>query len=112
MLERRTTNGKDFDKYCRERVAQLLLVHREKAKEYAEEQDRLANFRHGANLRRTIPEDYLLGLVAKHEVALQDFVARLKEGKGTSLNQWLEKTGDIIIYMLLLEGLVLEHTED
>ena len=106
---RRATNGKQFDKYCVKRVTELLRIHQEKSREYAEEFDRLANFRHGAALERTIPEAYLLGLVAKHEVALRDYTRRLEQGKGTPIKQWLEKTGDVIIYMLLLEGLLMEH---
>ena len=108
-IHRRQTSSHEFADYCNARMNDLLGLHETKGNEYADDDDRLANFRHGAKLRRTIPEDYLFGLVAKHITALQDFIDRLKKGKTMSREQWLEKTGDVIVYTLLLEGLLNEH---
>lgn len=108
MEQMKTTEG-EFSKYCEERLKELLGMGSEKGSEYAGQEDRFANFRHGSDLRRTIPEDYLYGLVAKHITALQDFIERLKAGQCMRWDQWKEKTGDVIVYMLILEGLVKER---
>jgi hypothetical protein len=81
-----------------------------KADEYAHG-DRLSNFKKAAGLLGTTPEAALFGFVAKHIIALSDFVADLSEGKNQSLERWTEKTGDIICYMILLEALVIERSQ-
>lgn len=81
-----------------------------KADEYARG-DRLSNFKKAAALLECTPEAALLGFVAKHIVALTDFVKDLETGKFQSLERWAEKTGDIINYMILLEALVVERKQ-
>ncbi len=79
-----------------------------KADEYARG-DRLSNFKKAAALLETTPEKALLGFVAKHIVALTDFVNDLDDGKIQSLERWDEKIGDICNYMVLLEALCIER---
>jgi len=80
-----------------------------KAKEYAHDGDRLSNFKQAANLLHCTPEKALMGFVTKHIVALYDFLNELEQGKNQDIEQWLEKTNDIIVYMILLEGLLIER---
>lgn len=105
----RKMSAKEFDKHLEKRFKEILDLAFKKGQEYAERTSRLENFHLGAQLCRTTPEKYLLGLVAKHEVALRDFAERLASGSSMNLSEWLEKTGDVTLYMLLLEGLLLER---
>jgi len=81
-----------------------------KAEEYARG-DRLSNFKKAALLMNTTPERALFGFVAKHIVALSDFINDLSLDKNRSLAQWIEKTRDITNYMILLEALVIERKQ-
>ena len=108
---KRLTN-KEFNEYVHHRLEELMAMGKKKGSEYAPNGHRLNNFHHGASKRRTIPEDYCLGLVTKHEVALEDFIEELKRGRMMPLDSWLEKTGDVIVYMLCLEGLIIERIQN
>ena len=104
----------------KERFAELLQYRLEsiekilgkKAKQYAMGDDRLQNFKDGAQFNNTIPEDYLMHLVSKHIIALRDFIRVLKYGERKSIEDWDEKIGDIINYMILLEALIWEGEDD
>ncbi len=89
------------------KIRELLTV---KGAEYAKEgEDRLGNFKRGAKSRGTIPEDILLGYVLKHDLAVEDFVQRLKLGTPVTFAMWDEKIFDRIIYNILLLALVVER---
>lgn len=81
-----------------------------KADEYARG-DRLSNFKKAAQLMNCTPEKALFGFVAKHIVALSDFVNDLDSGVNQTPERWTEKTGDIINYMILLEALIIERVQ-
>ena len=89
------------------RCETIKSILSEKAAQYARG-DRLSNFKKIAAFRHKTPEEALMGLVVKHIVALDDFVQDLP-GKNMPLEQWKEKIGDIINYMILLEALVEER---
>jgi hypothetical protein len=83
-----------------------------KGEEYADaDGDRLDNFKQLANLQHSTPERALLGLVGKHIVALFDFARRDAQGDDPEIpnEQWEEKTGEIIAYMVLLRALLAER---
>jgi len=82
-----------------------------KADEYARG-DRLSNFKKAAQLMNCTPEKALFGFVAKHIVALSDFVNDLDSGVNQTPEKWVEKIGDIINYMILLEALVIERIQE
>jgi len=72
--------------------------------------DRLANFKDSVKITEDgTPKQALLGMVRKHIVALYEFARREAEGGHVPLEHWDEKIGDIIVYMLLLEGLVYDE---
>jgi len=83
-----------------------------KGDEYTRDGDRLGNFKRAASLLRCTPEKALMSFVAKHIIALYDFLNELERGNIRDMNQWLEKTGDIIVYMILLEGLLIERFDE
>jgi hypothetical protein len=79
-----------------------------KGDEYARG-DRLSNFKEIAVMLKCTPEKALLSLVAKHWIAMCDFVRDIDTGKVQSMDRWREKTGDIRRYMILLEAMVEER---
>ena len=88
------------------RIEKILGV---KASEYVKDSDRLSNFKRAAALQSCTPEKALSGFVSKHIVALYDFIEDLERGDFRPVEQWDEKIGDIINYMVLLEALVIER---
>jgi len=80
------------------------LTH--KADEYAEDNDRLHNFRVTAALRDTDMRDAVSGMMAKHTVSVYDMCNALELD---DLAQWDEKIGDSINYLLLLRAVVQEE---
>jgi len=100
----------DFDKIvaCRFNICKDTLLM--KGKEYTDE-DRLENFKHGGKSLGEIPERYLMNLVQKHWIAIISNIKRLESGNSVPVEYWTEKIIDIINYMILLEGLLIERGE-
>ena len=80
-----------------------------KAKTYATKADRLDNFKQVALLSRKTPVGALKGMVDKHIVALSDFVYAHEHGMVIPTEEWEEKIGDILNYMVLLRALLTEE---
>ena len=99
----------EFELLVNNRLFLTEKVLGQKADEYVLAEDRLSNFKRAAALQQCTPEKSLLGFVTKHIVALYDFVDKLEAGQVEDLLRWNEKLGDIINYMILLEGLVIER---
>lgn len=68
------------------------------------EVSRFHNFEVAAGLNDQSIEQALWGFVTKHIVSLSDMVK--KDALDFSFDQWEEKIGDVVIYMLLLKGMV------
>ena len=102
-------NTEDFDKIIEDRIDKIRKVLSVKAKEYVESGDRLGNFKRAGELIDETPIKALLGFCAKHIVALYDFANR--NTNEVSYGQWEEKLGDIINYMILLDGLLNEEIQ-
>lgn len=98
-----------FNELLRARCQTTIATLMQKADEYAYG-DRLSNFKKIAAFRSVQPEEALMGLVVKHIVALDDFIQELPT-KCQPKERWLEKLGDIIAYMILLEALIEERTK-
>ena len=77
----------------------------QKADEYVTEGDRLSNFKTAAILQNMTPIQALGGMMAKHIVALYDFME--KDEKAYA--RWDEKITDTINYCLLLKALLAEY---
>lgn len=79
-----------------------------KGQQYSSQEDRLRNFKDAAKFLDETPEEALLGMVTKHIIALKDFI-HFNNYTQVGKEQWLEKTGDIINYMILLRALLRER---
>jgi len=100
-----------FNEIVRKRLIATSDTLTHKADEYARG-DRLSNFKQIAHLTGYTPEKALGGLVAKHIVALYDFINDLDSGMSQPYCRWNEKIGDIIAYMILLDATILEKYPD
>jgi hypothetical protein len=81
----------------------------EKGKKYSRmEGDRLSQFHKAAQLLKTIPEQTLLGFVTKHIITIFDWVSELEDPSlpDRTKEEWEEKIGDVIAYMILLGALL------
>jgi len=100
-----TTEFDDIVNARLEAVKNTLLA---KAEEYARG-DKLSNFKSAGALQGITPEKALGGFVAKHIVALYDFINDIEEGVLQPFLRWDEKIGDIIAYMCLLDVMIHER---
>ena len=102
-------NAERFNKTVGTVIKGIQNTLMKKAEEYARGGDRLSNFRQAAFRRGCTPEEALRGMATKHEVAIDDFINDLANGKLMRYDQWLEKIGDSINYNILLLGLIQER---
>ena len=97
----------EFEAYVSERFNRIVDMVNSKGKEYARG-DAFSNFKGAMHL---VPcktqEKALWGMVVKHIEAVKTFIDDLEHDGGTQIpiDQWKEKTGDIVVYMMLLEGM-------
>lgn len=95
----------DFEVLLQSRVEQIQSVLGNKAKEYAQDDDRLYNFKIAARTKGETPEKALWGMAVKHLVSVMDLV----DGKLESTPPMVdEKVGDMINYLILLEAILKE----
>jgi len=99
--------AEDFSELVARRQACCRQVLEFKAGEYAPDDDRLSNFKTAAMLQSATPERALAGMLAKHVVALFDFI---RTGE-TDTARWEEKLTDTHNYLYLLEALLHERLE-
>ena len=69
--------------------------------------DRLAQFKNVGDYRGMTPEDVLFGFVSKHWEALRTMIDKGEPIQHTDL---IKYSRDVIVYMMLLEGLVIDRT--
>jgi len=95
-----------FDRIISKQLDWCMKKLTHKADEYAEDDDRLHNFRVAASLRDTDMRDAVSGMMAKHTVSVYDMCNAIDLD---DLDQWDEKIGDSINYLLLLRAVVQEE---
>lgn len=80
-----------------------------KAGEYANDDDRLHNFKTAAALGRRgkTPREALGGMMLKHTVSIYDMI---DSGKSYPLELWDEKITDHINYLILLKAIIVDET--
>lgn len=76
-----------------------------KAEEYADDVDRLHNFRVAAALENCTMEQALAGMMVKHTVSIYDMIS---SGADFPMAEWEEKIGDHLNYLFLLKAIVVE----
>ena len=116
--------SEDFDNVVNECTEIIKKSLKSKAKEYAmENDDRFINFKRGAEVKGTTPEDVLFGYWLKHLVSIFDIIDKITaenkktgliftvnpEGIGIPEEMVDEKIKDAINYLILLKGLLKER---
>lgn len=89
-----------------------LLV--EKAAHYANDADRLANFRKAAALACVPVPKAVAGMMVKHTVSIYDMIENVYGNDPVgkySLDLWTEKIGDQINYLIILFTAIAEDLE-
>lgn len=111
-------NTVEFNKLVEERCEKIKQVLAKKAGEYTRKDDRHHNFRQGASMFGTTPEQYLMALNGKHLVSIMDMINDINQEPNKKYSEVAaeaarammdEKIGDAINYFILLEGLMKER---
>ena len=90
-----------------QRIDTIKSTLKRKADEYAQDEDRLYNFKVAARMDDTTPENICWEFLLKHLVCVHD----LAKGKLEAAPEIIdEKIGDAINYLILLEALLKEKT--
>lgn len=100
-----TNNVKQFENVCEDRLEKIANVLVDKAKEYAQGTNRYHNFEVAARSIGTTREKALLGMMLKHWVSVLDIIKNPQNYSNKIVD---EKIGDMINYLILLEGMLLE----
>ena len=95
-------NRQRLEQIFENRIAECRETMGMKGKVYATDENRLSNFYAGAELAKLTPQQYAFSLVSKHIIALRD---KINADEPMSDEFITEKMGDIINYMVLIEGL-------
>lgn len=98
-------NQKVFNTVIKDQIEKCLNTLGVKATEYAENDDRLHNFKNAAGMMNCDPKEALAGMMAKHTISIYDMC---RSGESYPLSLWEEKIGDHINYLLLLKALIVE----
>jgi hypothetical protein len=98
-----------FNKVFAETVQKSSDVLVSKAGEYADDFDRLRNFKTAAALKDETAIKALSGMLAKHTVSIYELMGR---NKVPPLALWDEKIIDHINYLILLRAVVVETLEE
>lgn len=99
-------NSQHFEAVVEEQIRICKDVLIGKAKEYAQDDDRLHNFKNAAGMMGCDPKEALAGMMAKHTISIYDMC---RDGEEHSIGLWTEKITDHINYLLLLKAIVMEE---
>jgi len=102
-------NSKRFDWIVEKRLEAIKNTLVIKAKEYANDTDRLHNFNAAAIKSNQSREKALKGFMLKHEVSLDDIINNIDKGILPTRALLNEKMGDIINYYILLEASITDR---
>lgn len=102
-------NNTEFEKIIEAQFDRCRETLLKKAEEYADDTDRLHNFKIAAKLQGVTPLTALGGMMAKHTVSVYDLIQGHEDGLEIKKEMWDEKIGDSINYLLLMQGLLAEE---
>lgn len=94
---------KEFNELFEQRVDKCRNVLVFKAAEYADERERLHNFKAAGSLNHQGPEKALWGMATKHIISLADMIAKDED---YPQEMWDEKIGDALNYLFLLDAVI------
>lgn len=96
-------NAEKYQMYITETMQDSLNTLTAKAKEYADTDDMLHNFKVAACLQGKTQEQALGGMMSKHLVSIYDMI---DNAPAYSKAAWQEKIGDTINYLLILSAMI------
>lgn len=99
-------DGPTFEQVVNRQYKMCAATLIDKAREYADDQDRLRNFKIAAGLQGSTPRQALGGMLAKHLVSIFDLI---NEVECAPTPVWDEKLTDAMNYLLLLRALTVEE---
>lgn len=99
-------DAQEFEKVFERQVAMCRTVLLDKAREYADDVDRLRNFKIAAGLLESTAREALAGMLVKHVVSLYDLM--LSDVCADTL-KWDEKITDAMNYLFLLRAITVEE---
>lgn len=100
---------KSFDEVVERALVRSREVLIHKAKEYAQDGDRMHNFNRGAQISGESREKVLKGFMLKHLISVFDIIDNIDKGVIPTREFVDEKIGDSINYMLLLEASLVDR---
>lgn len=102
-------DAQTFNHVLNHEIKRITDVLASKAGEYADDVDRLRNFKQAANLKGETPRQALAGMMAKHTVSIYDLCMA---SDLASSDVWAEKITDHLNYLILLRALIQEEHHD
>lgn len=104
-------NAEEFEKHSEELINHCWGLLFSKSKEYANDEDRLANFKQPTSLFKTNQAKICLMYDTKHIASMIKMAEDVDKGVYPSKDLLMEKVGDYINYGLLFYGNMLELME-
>lgn len=98
-----TMNRAEFNVIVENRIQKIKNVLAAKAGEYATDGTVFYNFERASEINRKQPRQALWDMATKHLVSVMDMVESGEEYESEYID---EKIGDMINYLILLEGLL------
>lgn len=103
----------EFSEVVDERINKIIDTLRDKAVEYSGSGDRFHNFKVGARIIGSTPEEALQGMMLKHLVSVFDLIEWAQNDDGRLSEAMIdEKIGDLINYLILLEGMLKQRIDN
>jgi len=105
-------NHEVFEALLEKRLALTRRILASKNAEYANDSDKLHNFKRAAAMLGCSKEKALVGMWTKHIISILDIVEKIENyGEYPDTKLLEEKIGDSVNYLILLEACVKEVTE-
>ena len=96
-----------FEAIVKEQIERSKKVLIGKAEEYAQDGDRLHNFRVAGSMMNVSIEQAIAGMMSKHTVSIYDMC---RSNESYTMDMWNEKITDHINYLLILRAAVETNT--
>ena len=104
-------NNEEFLTVVDEVVVKCKKVLNKKGKDYSYEDARFSNFIQAAGLQANSPKQALYGMMAKHLVAINDYIDNDAMDGEVTKKEWDDKVLDAINYLFLLYGILREEEQ-
>ncbi len=103
-----------FEKQAADLLDKCLATLTRKDVEYAGHGDAFEAFREAAKVEGVIPEEIARRYCLKHDMSLKKMINDLQNGRDENLTEEFikEKCGDIICYIALIYGMLMERIRD